>query len=111
MKQRKIAAALSKAFGRYASAVRSGLTVTVFSFLGLFSASLVGWIGQVGEWASAQGAKPFPSTSVLGYAFVAALTSIGPGLIALLVRGFQTAFGVGNVPTYAGQPDPTTPQR
>lgn len=107
MTQHKVAATLSKLFGRYASAVRSGLTVSLFSFLGIFGTALVGWVTQVTDWASKHGADPFPSTSVLGYAFVSALTAIGPGVVATLVRGFQTAFNIGNVPIYQGQTSPT----
>ncbi len=96
-------------FGRYANAVRSGLTVYVFSFLGIFGASLVGWVTQVADWASKHGADPFPSTSVLGYAFVAALTSGAPALVAVLVRGVQTVTGMGNVPQYQGLPQSVQP--
>jgi hypothetical protein len=106
MQQHKIGAALSKLFGRYASAVRSTLTVYLFSFVGLFGASLIGWVTQVADWASKHGADPFPSTSVLGYAFVAALTSGAPALVAGLVRSVQTATGTGNVPTYQGTTPP-----
>lgn len=110
MEARKLARAFTKLFGRYANAVRSGVTVYVFSTVGLFSMALVGWVGQVGEWSSAHGAQPFPSTSVLGYAFVSALTAGGPALLAVLVRGVQTAAGIGNPPQYAGQPaSATTP--
>ena len=106
MNQHKIGAVLSKLFGRYASAVRSTLTVYLFSFVGIFGASLIGWVTTVADWASKHGSDPFPSTSVLGYAFVAALTSGAPALVAGLVRGVQTATGTGNVPTYQGTTPP-----
>ena len=86
---------------RYRDALISARNVAGFTFAGMFGSSLLGWLGQLGEWASSSGASPFPSTSVLGYAFVAAGTAAATGALAGLVRAVQSATGRGNPPTYS----------
>lgn len=78
----------------------SARNVAGFTFAGMFGSSLVGWLGQLGQWASSSGADPFPSTSVLGYAFVSAGTAAVSGALAGLVRATQARTGSGNPPSY-----------
>lgn len=86
---------------RYRNALISARNVAVFTFAGMFGSSLVGWLGRLGEWASSSGAAPFPSTSVLGYAFVSAGTAAVSGALAGVVRAAQASSGRGNPPTYS----------
>lgn len=86
---------------RYRAALIAARNVAGFTFAGMFGSSLLGWLGQLGEWASSSGAAPFPSTSVIGYAFVSAGTAATTGALALLVRAVQASTGRGNPPSYS----------
>lgn len=91
-------------------ALKSALWTVLFSFIALFGVSLIGWIGDVTEWASSSGQAAFPSLSVLGYAAVAAFASASIGLVNFAVR-FAQAKGVFGEKAQATGPsyDPTAP--
>lgn len=82
------------------SAKAAGWTF-VFSFIGLFSVTLLGWLQDVTVWASDSGVAEFPTLSVLGYGAVAAATSAAIGVVNFVVR-YAQGKGVlpGNGPTY-----------
>lgn len=82
-------------------AVRAAWTTALWTFLGVFGMSVLGWLGEVAEWASSSGAHAFPSTSVLGYAFISAGAAAGSFVVAALVRAAQAAGWIpGKPPTY-----------
>lgn len=56
-------------------ALRAALATALWSFVGLFGLSLLGWLADLQQWASSSGASAFPSLSVLGYAAVAAVAA------------------------------------
>lgn len=62
--------------------IRSGLRVTVYTFVAMFSLSLLGFLVDVQGWATSASAADFPSVAPLGKALVAALTSSLSGLIS-----------------------------
>jgi hypothetical protein len=75
---------------------RAGLATAVFSFITLFGASLLGWLNDVVEWASADGATvAFPDGSVLVKAGVSAAVSALIGLVNWVIRYGQDRTGVG----------------
>ena len=82
----------------------------LFSFVGLFGASLVGWMQQVVEWANAgSDVTVFPDVTVLGKAAVAAALSAVAGLVNFAYRWAQ-AKGVplpGAKPAYVPAPRQT----
>lgn len=88
-------------------AARSALNVFAFSFVGVLGPSLLGWLGQVKDWADSSGADPFPRTSSLGFVAVSALIAAGPAAVALVWRSTQVTLGMGRPPTYA--PTPVAP--
>jgi hypothetical protein len=67
-------------------AAKSAFRVWVFTTIGLFIPGLLGWIQEVTQWASQNGAPAFPDPSNLAYLFVAALTAAFPAAVAGLVR-------------------------
>lgn len=92
-------------------AFKAALWTVLFSFIGLFGASLIGWTGDVIEWANSEGAVAFPSLSVLGYAAVSAFGSAVIGLVNFVVRFAQSkgVFGQSAVetgPSYSATPPP-----
>lgn len=80
----------------------------LFSFVGLFGVSLVGWMGDVIAWADAEGASPFPSLSVLGYAAVSAFGAASIGFVNFVVR-FAQSKGVFGQSAVESGPSYTTP--
>lgn len=82
-------------------AIKAGLWTALFTFVGLFGLSLVGWLQDVASWASSSGAEPLPGLTSLGYAAVSAATAAVVGLINAVVRLAQVATGKGDAgPTY-----------
>ena len=61
----------------------------LFSFIGQFSVTLLGWLQDVVVWASDSGVAEFPTLSVLGYGLVAAAASAAIGLVNFVVRYAQ----------------------
>lgn len=87
------------------NAIKAGAFTALWTFLALFGLSFVGWLNDVIEWASADGATVvFPDPSVLVKAGVAAVAAAASGLVGLVVRLAQVATGTGDVPKYANKP-------
>lgn len=63
--------------------LRSAIRVFVYAFLGTFVPALLGFLNDVLEWTSSDGAA-FPSVDVLGKALVAAVVGAVSGAIAYL---------------------------
>lgn len=61
--------------------VRSGIRVAVYTFIGMFSLSLIGFLGDVQQWATSDNVV-FPAIEPLGKALAAAVTSALSGLIS-----------------------------
>lgn len=65
----------------------------LWSFIGLFGMSLVGFLQQVIEWANAGGEVAFPSVSVLGFAAISAAVSAIIGLVSFVANAAEDARG------------------
>lgn len=61
----------------------------VWTFVALFGLSAVGWLQDVAQWASSNGADPLPGLSVLGFAAVSAVVAAVSGLVTAIVRVAQ----------------------
>lgn len=87
------------------NALRAAAWTALFSFVGLFGLSLLGWLQDVAVWASSSGREPLPGLSTLGYGLVAAAASAAIGLVNFVVR-YAQARGVvpGQPPTYEPRP-------
>lgn len=93
----------ARLWAHLSDSAKAGAATAVFTFIGLFGASLIGWIQAVVDWAAASGEPPFPSVSVLGKAAVSAATAALVGLVNYVVRSAQTAGWLpGSGPTYPG---------
>ena len=89
-------------WNRLPDPIKAASFTALWSFLGTFSLTLLGWLAQVGEWASKQGAEPFPGVGVLGYAAVSALVASASFVVSALVRFAQgKGWLPGSAPTYA----------
>lgn len=81
--------------------IKAGLVTSAFTFLATLIVLSLGWIGDVGEWASSQGVSEFPDWSVLGYALVSALVAAVTGFLNWAFRALQDAGALpGNAPQY-----------
>lgn len=86
--------------------VKSALYTFLWTFIGLFGVTLLGWFQVVGEWASKHGHEPFPDVSVLGYGLVSAAGAAAAGLVAFIVRFAQTKNVLpGEPPAFPTTPD------
>lgn len=83
------------------NALKAGAYTALWTFLALFGAAALGFLTQVGQWASAHGRDPFPDVSVLGYAFIAAVVAALAGILGTIIRLAQ-AHGLvpGQPPAY-----------
>lgn len=63
--------------------LRSAVRVFVYAFLGTFVPALLGFLNDVLEWTSQDGAA-FPAVAVLGKALIAAVVGAISGAIAYL---------------------------
>lgn len=87
------------------NAIKAGAFTALWTFIALFGLSFVGWLNDIVEWASADGATVvFPDPSVLVKAAAAAVASAAAGLVGLVVRLAQVATGSGDVPQYTNKP-------
>ena len=89
---------MEKYLNRLPDSVRSGLNTAVFSFLGIFLPSLLGWLGRLSE--AVDGGTPLPSVTPLGKAAFSAALAVLIGLINTAFRAVQARTGRGNPPTY-----------
>jgi hypothetical protein len=88
------------------NAIKAGAYTALWTFLALFGLSLAGWLNDVQQWATSDGAATvFPDPSVLVKAAAAAVTAAAGGLVGLVVRLAQAASGSASVPQYNNTPD------
>jgi hypothetical protein len=85
-------------------ALKSARNVFLFGFLGILGPALLGWLGQVKDWADSSGGNPFPSTSALGYVAISAGIAAAPAALAGIWRAAQVLLELGNPPSYAKAP-------
>ncbi len=79
--------------------LRAAATTALVTFLTLFAASAVGFVGQLQEWADAGG--QFPDVSVLGRAAISAALAALAGLVNYAYRWLQSQGAIpGKGPTY-----------
>ena len=82
-------------------AIKAGLYTALWTFIALFGLSFVGYLNDVVEWATGDGATiVFPDPYVLVKAAAAAVSAAAAGLVGTLVRLAQVATGRGDVPKY-----------
>lgn len=81
--------------------IKAALYTALWSFIGVFSVSLLGWLGDVAVWASSDLAD-FPSVTPLGKAAVSALAAAAAGFVSWVVRTSQAhGWLPGEPPQYA----------
>jgi hypothetical protein len=61
--------------------LRAALRTAFFTFLGLFLASIAGWVQDVTEWVSTGGTDVFPDVTIVGKAAVSAAGAALAGLV------------------------------
>lgn len=83
--------------------VRSGISSAALVFLVTFLPAVLGWLGDLAEWASSSGHTPLPGISTLGYAAVSAVLAAVGGLAMGLFRWAQgrTNLIPGQPPTFS----------
>lgn len=87
------------------NAFKAGLYTALWTFIALFGLSLVGWLNDLIEFASNDGATvSFPDPSGLVKAALSAAAAASAGLVGLVVRLAQVAIGHGDVPQYTNKP-------
>lgn len=86
------------------NSLKAALYTALWSFLGVFSVSLLGWLGDVATWAGTDGAE-FPAVTPLGKAAVAAFAAAASGAIGWVVRIAQSHHLLpGSAPSYPTKP-------
>lgn len=82
--------------------LKAALWTALFTFIGLFGTSVLGFVQAVIEWANAGGGpEVFPDATVLGKAAVSAAGAAVVGLINFVVRFAQSKQLLpGQGPTY-----------
>lgn len=88
-------------------ALKAAAYTGLWAFLGIFAAALLGWLGDVQQWATGDGGSTvFPDPAVLVKAAVAGVAAGFSFLAAALVRLAQVA-GIlpGNPPSYPDNPN------
>lgn len=89
------------------NSAKAGLWTALWTFIGTFALlTLTPWMGEVAQWAEAEGALAFPSLSTLAYGAVAALTSAASGFIGFVVRVVQSRTSLPGGPPNYGTPPP-----
>lgn len=80
---------------------RAALWTALFAFIALFGLSLLGWLGNVVEWAQdKEGVVLFPDPSVLFKGLVSAAVAAIIGLVNFVIRFAQAKTGIGQGPAY-----------
>jgi len=69
--------------------LKAALWTTLFVFIAVFSAALLGFVTDVAQWAGTDDAT-FPSVTPLGKAAVAALAAAASGLLNYIIRWAQS---------------------
>ena len=80
---------LEVAKARFWPALKPALFTALWTFLGVFGSTLVGWLEAVSGWLEAFGAPEageFPDPSVVGRAFLAGVTAAFSGLVSFGAR-------------------------
>lgn len=86
--------------------VKAALWTALFTFVAVFGISLMGWIVDVGAWASDKEAGQFPAVTPLAKALVAALAAGATGLVNFVIRFAQSKGALpGEGPVYPTTPD------
>lgn len=75
------------------SAAIRGLRTALFTFIGLFVPSLLGFFTAVSDWAATGGTADFPATSTLVYAAVTAAAAALSGLVSFLWNWVENSKG------------------
>lgn len=97
---RVAASRVGRWFGRRVwPALRPALVTAAMTFIGLFAATLTGWLADLSDWLAGDGID-FPDPSVLAKAAVSAAGAALAGLVNWAVRQVQVVTGRGAVPTY-----------
>lgn len=73
--------------------VRRVLRTFVYAFLGLLIPGLLGFLGEVTEWANAAGATPFPDAWSLAYVGVSAIAAGTVAVVNALGIWLENATG------------------
>jgi hypothetical protein len=91
-------------YAKLSDPLKAALATALFTFVTLFGASLAGFVQTVVDWASTGG--DFPDPSVLGQAFISALTAAGVGLLNFVIRWLQANTNLikGSGPSYSNTP-------
>lgn len=80
--------------------LKAGVMGGVFTFITGVAATLVGWINDVANWATAGGKVPFPDPSLLRGALASAGVAAGVFVVNAAIRGIQERLGLGLTPDY-----------
>jgi formate hydrogenlyase subunit 3/multisubunit Na+/H+ antiporter MnhD subunit len=89
------------------NSAKAGLWTALWTFIGTFALlTLTPWVGDVAEWAAAEGSLDFPDLDTLAYGAVAALTSAASGFIGFVVRVVQGHTSIPGGPPVYGTPPP-----
>lgn len=85
------------------NAVKAGAFTALWTFIALFSLSLLGWLNDLVDAASTtDGSIIYPDPAVLVKAAVSAAAGAAAGLVGLIARLAQAATGIGanSIPKY-----------
>lgn len=82
-------------------AVKAGAWTALWTFLGMFGLTVLGWLQGAASWASTNGHTPLPGLSVIGYGFVSAVVAAVAGFVSLAVRLVQVKTGKGAPPSFS----------
>lgn len=84
--------------------LKAALWTALWTFVGLFVVSLLGWVGDVSKWADGS-LNSFPDVDPLAKAAVSALVAAAAGLLNWIFRFAQSKGALpGNGPTYNPPP-------
>lgn len=89
------------------NSLKAAAWTALFTFLGMFGITLLGFLQEVASWAGSSGTTPFPEVSVLGYGLIAAAVAAVIGIVNFVVRYAQTVGVIpGRAPEYSPAPAP-----
>jgi len=92
------------------NSVKAGLWSALFAFFGVLLPALLGFVGDVADWAGSVDGE-FPSVTPLGKAVVAAMAAAVTFLLNFGFRWFQERGTLpGNGPAYGELETPAPPQ-
>lgn len=86
---------------KLSNAFRASAFTALWTFIGMFAVTAIGWLQDVAQWASTSGHTPLPGLSVIGYGAVSAFVAAVSGLVTFIIRGAQAQGALpGNPPVY-----------